>query len=193
MRFTRNPNPNNPRTNRAQPNRRKRSPNSSPPPRAAVPKNNNSNLVMGQVKILKRGKEDLIEPGKKDETPKGSHNTEAEKSEDLGFVSNDMLGPDAVLVPTQVRLTESMHIVNGFYAGSAFITSPPPSSLPLPGFFTKKTVNSVAVDASSEIMKLLGLSLWDLKTEDYDVDGVLFFDVLHSIVPYFFKGRNRIA
>nr|TKS11122.1 uncharacterized protein D5086_0000077240 [Populus alba] len=148
-RFTRNPNPNNPRPNRAQPNRRKRSPNSPPPPRAAVPKNDNSNLVMGQVKILKRGKEDLIEPGKKDETPRGSHNTEAVKSEDLGFVSTDMLGPDAVLVPTQVQLTESMHIVNGFYAGSAFITSPPPSSLPLPGFFTKKTDNPVAVDAST--------------------------------------------
>ncbi|KAJ6959151.1 hypothetical protein NC653_037447 [Populus alba x Populus x berolinensis] len=82
------------------PNRRKRSPNSSPPPRVAVPKKNNSNLVMGQVKILKRGKEDLIEPGKKDETPRGSHNTQAVKSENLGFVSTDMLGPDAVLVPT---------------------------------------------------------------------------------------------
>ncbi|KAJ6971064.1 hypothetical protein NC653_035363 [Populus alba x Populus x berolinensis] len=69
---------------------------------------------MGQVKILKRGKEDLIEPGKKDETPRGSHNTQAVKSESLGFVSTDMLGPDVVLVPTQVRLTESMHIVNGF-------------------------------------------------------------------------------
>ncbi|KAH8482816.1 hypothetical protein Peur_067756 [Populus x canadensis] len=159
MRFTRNPNLNNPRPNRAPPNRRKRSPNSSPPPRAAVPKNNNSNLVMGQVKILKRGKEDLIEPGKKDETPRGSHNTEAVKSEDLGFFSTNRLGPEAVMAPTQVRLTESTDIVNGFYAGSAFITSPPPSSLPLPGFFTKKTNNPVAVDASSEIMKLLGLSL----------------------------------
>jgi hypothetical protein len=114
---------------------------------------------MGQVKILKRGKEDLIEPGKKDETPRGSHNTEAVKSEDLGFFSTNRLGPEAVMAPTQVRLTESTDIVNGFYAGSAFITSPPPSSLPLPGFFTKKTNNPVAVDASSEIMKLLGLSL----------------------------------
>ncbi|KAG6747375.1 hypothetical protein D5086_027462 [Populus alba] len=78
---------------------------------------------MGQVKILKRGKEDLIEPGKKDETPRGSHNTQAVKSESLGFVSTDMLGPDVVLVPTQ------------------------------------KTDNPVAVDASSEIMKLLGLGL----------------------------------
>ena len=34
---------------------------------------------------------------------------------------------------------------------------------------------------------------WDLKTEGHDVDGVLIFDVLHSIFPYFFKGRNRIA
>ncbi|KAJ6913435.1 hypothetical protein NC651_015832 [Populus alba x Populus x berolinensis] len=78
---------------------------------------------MGQIKILKRGKEDLIEPGKKDETPRGSHNTQAVKSENLGFVSTDMLGPNAVLVSTQIRLTESMHIVNGFYARSAFITS----------------------------------------------------------------------
>ncbi|KAJ6673944.1 SPLICING FACTOR PROLINE- AND GLUTAMINE-RICH-LIKE [Salix viminalis] len=168
MRYTRNPNPNNPRPNRAQPNRRKRSPNTSPPPRAAFPKNSNSNLVMGHVKILKRGEEDLVKPEKKDWTPKGSQNTEAVKNEDLGFVvknedlgfvSNNRLGPDAVLFPTQVRLTESRDLVNGFYAGSAFVTSPPPSSLPLPGFFTKKTNNPPVVDASSELMKLLGLSL----------------------------------
>uniref|UniRef100_A0A6N2KS78 Uncharacterized protein n=1 Tax=Salix viminalis TaxID=40686 RepID=A0A6N2KS78_SALVM len=188
MRYTRNPNPNNPRPNRAQPNRRKRSPNTSPPPRAAFPKNSNSNLVMGHVKILKRGEEDLVKPQKKDWTPKGSQNTEAVKNEDLGFVSNNRLGPDAVLFPTQVRLTESRDLVNGFYAGSAFVTSPPPSSLPLPGFFTKKTNNPPVVDASSELL-LLGFESaapsggWDLKTEGHDVDGVLIFDVLRSIFP----------
>ncbi|CAK7353852.1 unnamed protein product [Dovyalis caffra] len=154
MRFPRNPNPSNPRPNKAQPNRRKRNTNSSPPPRAAAPKNNNnnnnnrsSNLVMGQVKILKRGEEDLLKPTKKVETPKGIPIPKAVKSGDLGLGSTSRLGPDPVLVPTHVRLTESKDFVNGFYAGSAFFTSPPPSSLPLPGFFTKKANDPVAVDA----------------------------------------------
>lgn len=151
MRFPRNPNPNNHRPNRAQPNRRKRSPNSSPPSRAAVPKNNNS-LVTGQVKILKRGEEGLVKPSRF-EAPKGSPIPKVVKNGNLGLGSTARLGPDPVLVPSRVRLTES----NGFYAGSAFFTSPPPSSLPLPGFFRKK--NDTVADAGSELRKLLGLSL----------------------------------
>ncbi|KAF9681282.1 hypothetical protein SADUNF_Sadunf06G0209500 [Salix dunnii] len=122
MRFPRNPNPNHHRQNRSQPNRRKRSPNSSPPPRDAFPKNNNV-LVAGQVKILKRGEEDSVKPSKV-EAPKGSPIPKAVRNRNLVLGSTACLGPDPLLFPSRVRLTES----NGFDAGSAFFTSPPPSN-----------------------------------------------------------------
>ncbi|KAB5553383.1 hypothetical protein DKX38_010694 [Salix brachista] len=155
MRFPRNPNPNpnNHRQNRAQPNRRKRSPNSSPPPRAAVPKNNNV-LVIGQVKILRRGEEDSVKPSKV-EAPRGTPIPKVVRNGNLVLGSTASLGPDPLMVPSRVLLTES----NGFYAGSAFFSSPPPSSLPLPGFFRKKTNDPVVADAGSELRKLLGLTL----------------------------------
>ncbi|KAJ6329958.1 hypothetical protein OIU76_008727 [Salix suchowensis] len=153
MRFPRNPNPNNHRQNRAQPNRRKRSPNSSPPPRAAVPKNNNV-LVIGQVKILRRGEEDSVKPSKV-EAPRGTPIPKVVRNGNQVLGSTASLGPDPLMVPSRILLTES----NGFYAGSAFFTSPPPSSLPLPGFFRKKTNDPVVADAGSELRKLLGLTL----------------------------------
>ncbi|KAK6274162.1 hypothetical protein POUND7_011245 [Theobroma cacao] len=149
--------PNPARTNRAQPNRKKRSPNTSPPSRPTVdPKVPAKNLVMGQVKILKRG-EDF-----KKSTPDKSVSLEKENvGVDLG--STNRLGPDPGSVPTQIRLTESNSNSNkvvaaAFYAGSAFITSPPPSSVPMPAFFTKKS--SVAVkndDATSDLRRILRL------------------------------------
>jgi hypothetical protein len=157
--------------------------NSPPPSRAAavVNKVNTKTLVMGQVKILKR--EEI------------SVKTAPLKAtvEDLG--STKLLGPDPESVPTQIRLsTESVKkspefnrvapirlsnesvkritnvnlVAAGFYAGSAFnVNSPPPSSLPLPAFFTKKLVEVkkavVAVDeddvASSILKQVLRLDL----------------------------------
>ncbi|XP_065849525.1 uncharacterized protein [Euphorbia lathyris] len=144
VRSSRNPNPNPNRSNRAQqPTRRKRSPNSksASPPRAVVhlPA---KDLVMGQVKILKRG----------EKIPE----TTSPKKEDLDLGSTHRLGPDPELVPTQIRLAESK-TANGFYAGSAFVSSPPPSSLPLPVFFMKKTAG--IADATSDLRRILGLVL----------------------------------
>ncbi|OAY27452.1 uncharacterized protein LOC110604139 [Manihot esculenta] len=153
MKTPRNANSNRP--NRAQPSRRKRSPNTSPSSRAAVaPQVTAKNLVMGQVKILKRG-EQLAKP-----TPeKVSQPAKVEKMEDLDLGSTHRLGPDPELVPTQIRLTET-NKVNGFYAGSAFITSPPPSSLPLPAFFMKKCAVGVKnTDATTDLRRILGLNL----------------------------------
>ncbi|KAF2303759.1 hypothetical protein GH714_023324 [Hevea brasiliensis] len=122
MKTPRKPNTNRP--NRPQPNRKKRSPSTSPSSRAVVyPQVAAKNLVMGQVKILKRG-EQLAKP-----------------------------------TSEKIRLTEA-NKANGFYAGSAFITSPPPSSLPLPAFFMKKCVVGVKnTDATSDLRRILGLSL----------------------------------
>ncbi|KAJ9555100.1 hypothetical protein OSB04_009714 [Centaurea solstitialis] len=46
-----------------------------------------------------------------------------------------------------------------FFAGSAFVDSPPPSSVPLPGFFTKSFVATARVDPTTDLRRILGLSL----------------------------------
>lgn len=114
----RNPNPN-PNANPNRSSRRRR--NSPPPPSSAsgfVPSNPlpraKSPPVKGQIRILKRG-EDIslaMEP------------TEPE------VLSRPEPEPQPAPTPAQIP--------DGFYAGSAFVTSPPPSSLPLPAFFTKR-------------------------------------------------------
>ncbi|OMO90739.1 hypothetical protein COLO4_18922 [Corchorus olitorius] len=155
------PNPPN-RTNRSQQNRKKRSPNTSPPSRPTVgPKVPAKNLVMGQVTILKRG-EELKKPA-----PEKPQKLEKENVVvDLG--STNRLGPDPVSVPTQIRLTESNNnssssnkvVPAAFYAGTAFITSPPPSSVPMPAFFTKKIGVAVKTDdATSDLRRILRLDL----------------------------------
>jgi len=65
---------------------------------------------MGQIRILKRGEDVSL----------------TEKPTEPDVVSP----PEPVPAPAQIP--------DGFYAGSAFVTSPPPSSLPLPAFFTKR-------------------------------------------------------
>lgn len=45
-------------------------------------------------------------------------------------------------------------IINGFYAGSACVTSPPPSELPLPAFFTRSCGLSLVTDDVSETVKI---------------------------------------
>ncbi|GLU01268.1 hypothetical protein SLE2022_185810 [Rubroshorea leprosula] len=146
-------NPTSNRTNRSPPNWKKRSPNTSPPLRAVVGQGlPGKNLVIGQVKILKRG-EELSKPAAepvKVEKKKGGV--------DLG--STNRLGPDPELGRTQIRLTESKDKVSAFYAGSAFTTSPPPSSVPLPAFFTKRCVVAAkTADATSDLRRILRLDL----------------------------------
>ncbi|GLT76135.1 hypothetical protein SLA2020_478120 [Shorea laevis] len=151
MKHPRNPTTN--RTNRSPPRRKKRSPNTSPPSRAVVDQRLPvKNLVMGQVKILKRGEE----LSKREEKPVKVE----EKKGDADLGTTNRLGPDPMLVPTQVRLTESKDKCSAFYAGSAFITSPPPSSVPLPAFFTKKCVVAAKPDdATNDLRRILRLNV----------------------------------
>ncbi|KAD5507961.1 hypothetical protein R6Q59_031344 [Mikania micrantha] len=129
------------------------------PPAAAVARS----LVMGQVKILKRG-ESL------DDSPTVSKDTNRRKVtkdsisdcvfndlkiEDFALSSTDRLGPDPELVPKQMN----KNMAELFFAGSVFVDSPPPSSLPLPGFFTKNFVADVKEDPSTDLRRMLGLSL----------------------------------
>lgn len=168
-----------PNPNRSQSHRRKRSPtgaakggggafhNRSPPPKAIVVKSPAKNLVMGQVKILKRGEdvpettsdvskiqnhEDPVVPGT---TSDVSEIQNHEDPVDLVLSSTDRLGPDPVMVQKQIRFTD-LRSVPGFYAA---IASPPPSSLPLPAFCSKSSDFSKNGDAASDIRRMLRLNL----------------------------------
>ncbi|GAA0148912.1 hypothetical protein LIER_36825 [Lithospermum erythrorhizon] len=59
------------------------------------------------------------------------------------------LGPEPEMVPKQINLAD-------FYAGSAVVTSPDPSSVPVPDFFKKKTQE--IIDPSSHLRMLLNLT-----------------------------------
>ncbi|XP_030512088.1 uncharacterized protein LOC115726380 [Rhodamnia argentea] len=145
-----------PNSNRGHPNRRKKSPAkslaASPPPAPPA-----KNLVIGQVRILKRG-EEIAAPTTALE-PKVE--TEARRTEEgAGSVS-----PAPELAQARTQKAESARVspwsgrvLAGFYAGSAFITSPPPSSVPMPAFFTRKTggLDGFA-DPTSDLRRLLRL------------------------------------
>ncbi|XP_010526231.1 PREDICTED: uncharacterized SDCCAG3 family protein-like [Tarenaya hassleriana] len=154
-------------------NRRRRSPPrplaGSPPPAAhplpphvvngVVPKglkkkihnnnnnNNNSNhLVVGQIRILKRG-----------EVVAKTVTDLAVEDSDLGTTRR--IGPDPENVPTQIRLSDAKSIPASFYAGSVTLTSPPPSDVPLPAF-TKKSVSMFkAGDATNDLIRILRLEI----------------------------------
>ncbi|GMI89311.1 hypothetical protein like AT4G02040 [Hibiscus trionum] len=97
-----------------------------------VTKSPGKNLVMGQVKILKRG-ETLTGIAEKKKTDLGRINgSKVEEEFDLALGSTNRLGPDPETMQKQVRLKEFK--IGGFYAGPASCVSPPPSSLPVPGF-----------------------------------------------------------
>lgn len=106
------------------------------------------NLVMGEVKILKRG-EPLISP-KKDDREKVA--VKGEK--DLVLGTTDRLGPEPDTVQKEIRVTD-LKVVDGVYAGSGTFTSPPPSSLPVPVFVGK---NGTAA-ASSHLRRMLKISV----------------------------------
>ncbi|KAI9117994.1 hypothetical protein K1719_010326 [Acacia pycnantha] len=134
---TTNPKPN--RSGRGRPNNRsKRSPlrphDDSRPTRSASasavePQINQP--VMGQVKILKRGE---LLTAAQSQSP-------APVVKQADRVKTD-LGPNPV------------EGLAGFYAGSSmFVASPPPSSVPLPAFFTKKSIS----DPTNDLRRILEL------------------------------------
>lgn len=116
-----------------------------------------SNLVMGQVKILKRGEklspEIPISQGGI-AVPVVNHKVRVTNEGDLDLIlgTTDRFGPDPVTMQKQIRVSESK---NGIYAGTAFASSPPPSSVPVPFFLGKNG------SATSDLIRLLRLNLDD--------------------------------
>ncbi|XAR66800.1 hypothetical protein NMG60_11013139 [Bertholletia excelsa] len=134
--------------------RRKRSPAGSPDrireqDRSVEAKFSPKHLVMGQVKILKRGEELRPQSAAKKKDPAVGY-------KDLVLCSTDRLGPEPETVQSQIRVPH-LKSMDGLYAGSAvFLASPPPSSLPFPAFFANKEKNDAA---TSDLRRLLGLDL----------------------------------
>ncbi|CAI0415271.1 unnamed protein product [Linum tenue] len=105
-------------------------------------------LSMGQVKILKRG--EPIQMKKKDDD-----STAAVKVQQKVEIKLDLaVSPPAAAPPPLVNRS-----VAGFYAGSGFFTSPPPSSLPVPVFLKKSAVVGVDSEATNDLRRLLNLAL----------------------------------
>ncbi|KAJ7966236.1 Serine/arginine repetitive matrix-like protein [Quillaja saponaria] len=148
------PNPKANRTNRNQHNRCKRvplRPQNDSATAAAATKLQGHSLIMGQVKILKRG-EELSKTAIPDPVK--------ENREELDLGSTQRLGSDPDLVPSQIRLADFERVPPIFYAGpSACVASPPPSSLPLPAFFTKSVVGQKKDDATIDLLRILRLDL----------------------------------
>ncbi|CAH8360725.1 unnamed protein product [Eruca vesicaria subsp. sativa] len=130
-------------------NRTRRSPprkQSSPsPPR---PDNNNKNVVVSQVRILKHG----------EEVPKKTSDLVVEKTD---LLSTHRIGPDPEMIPSKIRLPVRKPKTVPFYAGPVTMTSPPPSDVPLPAFFAAKKSVSLfqATDATNEIIRMLRLDI----------------------------------
>lgn len=136
-----NPHPN-PNQNK---NRRRRSPEKSQ--KVSLPPHPVKNFVIGQVKILRCG-----EPYSKP--------VPISRSGASGLRTTDRLSPEPDVIRSQVRVHRAGgpdQSVSGFYAGSV-VTSPPPSSVPLPGFFTRKSLDNQDDDATSGLRRLLGLN-----------------------------------
>ncbi|XP_010245527.1 PREDICTED: uncharacterized protein LOC104589047 [Nelumbo nucifera] len=111
-------------------------------------------LVMGQVTILKRGEE--LKPPKVDDAVE-----EVKKENDVDSVlcSTNRLGPEPEMVPKQIHLTDAKAADGDVFAGSVFASSPPPSSLPFPAFFTKKGAPMNNDLATNDLRRLLRLHL----------------------------------
>lgn len=110
-------------------------------------------LVMGQVKILKRGEE--LKPRKDGQSGVVGNDRKVrfEGEDDLVLCSTDRLGPEPETVQKQIRVSD-FKVVDGVYAGSAFFVSPPPSSLPFPAFFSKNGINDAATSCLRRLLRL---------------------------------------
>ncbi|XP_030468829.1 uncharacterized protein LOC115687413 [Syzygium oleosum] len=150
--LRRNPNPrclSDP--DRGRPRRRKRSPESIGARPAAAPAS--KSLVMGQVKILKRGEPLTAFAAARHGSPSlaAAAKGKIKKGDpDLALGSTDRIGPDPETVQRQIRVGE----LPGVYAGPGMcVSSPPPSSVPVPCFLGKNDL------ATCSLRRLLGLHL----------------------------------
>lgn len=113
-------------------------------------------LVMGQVTLLRRG-ESLSSLATK--ITGGNPKEPIQKPvEDLAVLGTLRLGSDSQeMVPKKIRLVAAPPA--DIYAGTAFISSPSPRSVPLPSFFNKKDQPNEAFEdgATRDLRRMLRL------------------------------------
>ncbi|MED6132492.1 hypothetical protein PIB30_019466 [Stylosanthes scabra] len=124
-----NSNPKSSRTSRSNPNRPKRSQIRPDTKQQTLPKQ----PIMGQVTILKRG-DPLTPTAPLPKTEKTTTTATTTTAEAVAFRPTELIG--------------------GLYAGSC-VASPPPSSVPVPIFVTKKI--GAVTEATNELRKMLRL------------------------------------
>ncbi|GAB2284946.1 hypothetical protein Dimus_019401 [Dionaea muscipula] len=149
--------------------RRKLIPIGSPPPPADAG-NMTKTPLKGQVRILKRGEELSFQPTPSQLTPSPTVSSTLEppspvtpwivgvetiKGEDKSSVLYPNSRSDRFL---KVGRKGNLNL-DGFYAGSGFAASPPPSSLPMPAVIGKKKISGFVNDdkASMELRRILQL------------------------------------
>uniref|UniRef100_A0A7N0RG58 Uncharacterized protein n=1 Tax=Kalanchoe fedtschenkoi TaxID=63787 RepID=A0A7N0RG58_KALFE len=121
--------------------------------KAAVKEDNE--LVMGKVRILKRGEN--LNPNVSASVNEGKsrlvrgRSVSFEKEEDVILCSTDRLGPDPEVLREQMRVA----VEDGFAGG--VVTSPPPSSVPFP-----IRINVNKFDAASVALDLRRMLKLDL-------------------------------
>jgi hypothetical protein len=139
-----------------------------------VKKSPNNGVVARQIRILKRGDEipnktsDLVVEAihKKasdlvvEAIPRKTSDLAVESIADLVVEKPDLgstrrIGPDPAMIPSQIRPSGRRSKKAPLYAGPVTMTSPPPSDVPLPAFFTTKTTN----DLTNGLIKLLCLDI----------------------------------
>ncbi|KAL2531148.1 Uncharacterized protein Adt_04499 [Abeliophyllum distichum] len=98
-------------------------------------KNDSKNMILGKVKILKRG--EALTDGTKSLVLKKEENSEI-----VAAAAKDLVVPTSagLLGPLPKMLSKQMETYD-FYSGSAYFTSPSPNSLPLPSFCKKKSLD----------------------------------------------------
>ncbi|XP_010472524.1 PREDICTED: uncharacterized protein LOC104752156, partial [Camelina sativa] len=75
--------------------------------------------------------------------------------------SNRRIGTDPVNISTPIRVSSNRNSTPAlFYAGPVTSTSPPPSEVPLPAFFAKKSVSVFKpTDATNDLIRILRLDI----------------------------------
>lgn len=137
----------NPSSTPAKVRRRKRSPANSRNSTKASSDDDSKSLIMEKVKILKRGQVLADVTTSLDDSL-------VIKKEENSEIAAKTVTKDLV-VPTSKTASKQMDI----YAGTGFIFSPPPSSLPLPAFCKKKSLDSKSNNFSGDFRRLLRLDL----------------------------------
>lgn len=152
------------------PNRRRRSPprhqpETSPPPKGSKKKKKNLNHNHNNVRIPKRGEE---------------------KVPDLR--SARQIVSDPVMIPSQSRRSTPAL----FYAGPVTSTSPPPSEVPLPAFFARRSVSSFEpADATTDLIRILRLDTHDSSDLRSPINKKNYLFAKFESFSYFFKGNDR--